>query len=97
MNLVRSIIVPQTMARDTAQKTNWNIHLADAGTVLAAMAGRSRVDPGLKVGAKPLKPMIGKSHLAAAPKASPKPTNQYTIEATLKLVITLATTVPTFF
>src|ERR1700716_3901180 len=97
MNLVRSIMVPQTMASDTAQKTNWNIHFADAGTVLAAMAGRSRLEPGLKVGAKPLNPMIGNSHLAEAPKARANPIAQYTIEAVLKFVITLATTVPTFF
>src|SRR5437764_6094738 len=32
-----------------------------------------------------------------APKAKPKPTAQYAIELTLRLVTTLATTVPTFF
>src|SRR3989440_12813712 len=97
MNLARSIIVPETMASETAQKTNWNHHLAAAGTVLAAMAGRSILEPGLNVGMKPLKPMIGNSQLAVAPKASANPTAQYTIEATLKFVITLATIVPTFF
>src|SRR6266545_539034 len=70
MNLARSIIVPDTMASDTAQNTNWNHHLAEAGTVLAAMAGRSSLEPGLNVGKKPLQP---------------------------KIVITLATIVPTFF
>ncbi len=76
MNLARSSIVPETMARETAQKTNWNHHLAAAGTVLAAMAGRSSFDPGPKVGMKPLKPMKGKSQWAAAPKAKAKPTAQ---------------------
>src|ERR687884_465 len=61
MNFVRSIMVPHTIASETAQKTN------------------------------------GNSHLAAAPKAKANPTAQYTMEAVLKLVITLATTVPTFF
>src|SRR5438309_9852407 len=32
-----------------------------------------------------------------APNAKPKPTAQYAIELTLRLVTTLATTVPTFF
>ncbi len=40
MNLVRSIIVPQTMAKETAQNTNSKNHLAAAGAVLPAMAGR---------------------------------------------------------
>src|SRR5215472_1353688 len=97
MNLARSSIVPDTIARETAQKTNWNHHLADAGTRLADMAGRSSVEPGLKVGKKPLQPMIGNSHAAAAPNASAKPTAQYTMADTPKLVMTFATTVPTFF
>ncbi len=74
MNLVRSIIVPQTMARDTAQKTNSKNHLADAGTVLNDMAGRSNVEPGLNVGKKPLPPMTAK--MPPAPNAKPNPTAQ---------------------
>src|SRR6266849_8503825 len=95
MNLVRSIIVPQTMARDTAQNTNSKNHLAAAGAVLAAMAGRFICEPGLKVGKKPLPPITAK--MPPAPNAKPKPTAQYAIELTLRLVTTLATTVPTFF
>src|ERR1700674_2221568 len=95
MNLVRSIIVPHTMARDTAQKTNSKNHFAAAGAVLAAIAGRSICEPGLKVGKKPLPPMTVK--MPPAPKAKPNPTAQYAIELTLRFVITLATTVPTFF
>ncbi len=97
MNLARSIIVPDTMASDTAQNTNWNHHLADAGTVLAAIAGRSSFEPGENVGMKPLNPTTGKSQVAAAPNASAKPIAQYAIEATPKFVMTLATMVPTFF
>src|SRR5713226_3618529 len=95
MNLVRSIIVPQTMARDTAQNTNSKNHLAAAGAVLAAMAGRFICEPGLNVGKKPLPPITAK--MPPAPNAKPKPTAQYAIELTLRLVTTLATTVPTFF
>jgi len=69
-------MVPQTIARETAQKTNWNMNLAEAGAVLPAMAGRFMEDPGLKVGKKPLPPMIGNSQVAAAPKARAKPTPQ---------------------
>src|SRR5437868_11459677 len=95
MNLVRSIIVPHTIASETAQNTNSKNHLAAAGVVLAAMAGRLSCEPGLKVGKKPLPPMNAK--IPPAPKAKPKPTAQYAIELTLRLVTTLATTVPTFF
>src|SRR5919199_5726310 len=97
MNFVRSIIVPQTIASETAQNTNWNMNLAAAGAVLPAIAGRFRCEPGLKVGKKPLPPNSGNSQEAVAPKASAKPTAQYANEATLKFVTTLATTVPTFF
>src|SRR5947209_18216415 len=95
MNLVRSIIVPQTIARDTAQNTNSKNHLAAAGAVLAAIAGKFICEPGLNVGKKPLPPITAK--MPPAPKANPNPTAQYAIELTLRLVTTLATTVPTFF
>src|SRR3981081_3741293 len=95
MNFVRSSIVPQTIARETAQNTNSKNHFAAAGAVLAAIAGRARVEPGLKGGKKPLPPMTAK--MPPAPKAKPNPTAQYEMELTLKLVMTLATTVPTFF
>ena len=74
MNLVRSSIVPHTIARDTAQKTNSKNHLAAAGAVLAAIAGRFIDEPGLNVGKKPLPPM--KANAPPAPKATPNPTPQ---------------------
>src|SRR6266851_506810 len=95
MNFVRSSIVPQTIARETAQNTNSKNHLAAAGAVLPAIAGRSIDEPGLNVGKKPLPPMT--ANIPPAPKAKPKPRAQYEIELTLRLVTTLATTVPTFF
>src|ERR1700716_3615707 len=95
MNFVRSSIVPHTIASETAQNTNSKNHFAAAGAVLAAIAGRSIVEPGLKVGKKPLPTMTAK--MPPAPKAQANHTAQYAIELTLKLVMTLATTVPTFF
>src|SRR3982074_362678 len=95
MNFVRSSIVPHTIAREPAQNTNLTTHFAGGGAVLAGIAGRSSVEPGLKVGKKPLPPMTAK--IPPAPKAKPNPTAQYAIELTLRLVMTLATTVPTFF
>src|SRR5215510_15507328 len=90
MNFARSIIVPDTMASETAQNTNWNHHLAAAGTVLPAIAGRSSLEPGLKVGKNPVHPMIGNSQVAAAPNARANPTAQYAMAETPKFVITLA-------
>src|SRR5712692_4776965 len=95
MNLVRSIIVPHTMARETAQNTNSKKNLAEAVAVLESMAGRCICEPGLKVGKKPLPPMS--ANAPPAPNASPNPSAQYAMELTLRLVMTLATTVPTFF
>src|ERR1700730_7635666 len=95
MNFVRSIIVPHTMASETAQKTNSKNHFAAAVAVLALMAGRSSCEPGLNVGKKPLPPM--KANQTPGPNARPGPTAQYAMELTLRLVTTLATTVPTFF
>jgi hypothetical protein len=46
MNFVRSSIVPQTIASDTAQKTNSKKNLAAAGAVDASSAGVSMCDPG---------------------------------------------------
>ena len=74
MNLVRSIMVPHTIASETAQKTNSKNHLAEAGAVLNEIAGRSSVEPGLKVGKNPLPPMM--ANRPPAPNANPKPTAQ---------------------
>jgi len=97
MNLVRSSIVPHTIASDTAQNTNSKKNLAAAGAVEPTSAGRFIVDPGWNDGAKPLKPMRLLTNPDAAPKAKANPTSQYTMELMLRLTMTLATTVPTFF
>src|ERR1017187_5848 len=97
MNLVRSSIVPHTIASETAQKTNSKKNLAAAGAVEPTRAGRFIVDPGWNEGAKPLKPIRLLVKPVAAPNAKAKPQTQYTIELMLRLTMTLATTVPTFF
>src|ERR1035437_2368576 len=97
MNLVRSSIVPHTIASDTAQNTNSKKNLAAAGAVEAAKAGRFIVEPGLNDGAKPLKPIRLFTNPLAAPNANANPSSQYTIELMLRLTMILATTVPTFF
>ena len=74
MNLVRSSIVPQTIASETAQKTNSKKNLAEAGAVLPTRAGRSICDPGEKLGNQPLPPISQKT--PPPPKAIPKPTAQ---------------------
>src|SRR5437588_273228 len=61
MNFVRSIIVPQTMARETAQKTNTKKNFAAGGAVLPVSVGRSMVKPGWKLGANPLPPISQKA------------------------------------
>src|ERR1017187_6603229 len=78
MNLVRSSIVPHTIASETAQKTNSKKNLAAAGAVAP----------------KPIRLLVKP---VAAPNAKAKPQTQYTIELMLRLTMTLATTVPTFF
>src|SRR5665213_654207 len=97
MNLVRSSMVPQTIASDTAQKTNSKKNLAAAGAVEAASDGKFIVEPGWNEGAKPVTPMRLLTNPLAAPNAKAKPTSQYMTELMLRLTMTLATTVPTFF
>src|ERR1035438_4452099 len=98
MNLVRSSIVPQTMARAMAQKTNSKKNFADDGTSEPLRAGRFIVEPGRKEGANPEPPpMMWPRKPLPAPKARAKPTAQYRIELMERLTMIFATTVPTFF
>jgi hypothetical protein len=96
-NLVRSSIVPETIAIDTAQKTNSKNHFAAAGTVEPSSDGVSMCEPGRNWGRNPVWPMIWPRNPSAKPKAMAKPQSQYMIDETLRLTSTLATTVPTFF
>src|ERR1700676_5077091 len=90
-------IGPPTIASDTAQKTNSKKNFAAAGAVEAASAGRFIVEPGWNDGAKPLKPMRLLTNPDAAANAKGNPPSQYIIELMLRLTMTFATTVPTFF
>src|SRR5258705_209822 len=47
MNLVRSIIVPHTIASDTAQKTNSKNHLASAAAAMGSSAATSATAPAM--------------------------------------------------
>ena len=88
---MRSSVVPQTMASETAQKENWNSHfdsiVASERPITAnAPAGRRsrEEEPGTSPMSSPL------------PKASAKPTAQTGSAAIEKLARIFATTVPTF-
>jgi hypothetical protein len=68
--LIRSIVVPQTIASETAQKTNWKKNLAGTAASEKAIAGnRSPLSVPRKVPAVP-------ANQPVPPKASAKPTAQ---------------------
>ena len=93
-NLVRSSMVPHTMARETAQKATWKRNLAESGTCvhespaytsLTCPAGTARNHPSVPTSAFPV------------PKASAKPKAQKRSAAIARLTRIFATTLPTFF
>src|SRR5262249_50884895 len=90
---MRSSVVPQTIARDTAQNTNWKNHFdsivaSDVPTPGNVFSGSPRC-----VKKKPpLCPIT-----LPAPKANAKPTAHQQIAAIEKLVRIFAITVPAFF
>src|SRR5918998_3414580 len=93
-NLVRSSIVPQTMASDTAQNATWKRNLAESGTCvqesppytsLTWSGGTAKNQPCVPISALPV------------PKASAKPTPQKSSAAMARLIRIFAPTLPTFF
>src|SRR5215212_7260835 len=93
-NLVRSSMVPHTMANETAQKATWNRNLAESGTCvhespaytsLTCPAGTARNQPSVPTSALPV------------PKASANPKAQNNNAAIARLTRIFATTLPTFF
>src|SRR5918998_2319053 len=93
-NLVRSSIVPQTLASDTAQNATWKRNLAESGTCvqesppytsLTWSGGTAKNQPCVPISALPV------------PKASAKPTPQKSSAAMARLIRIFATTLPTFF
>src|SRR5215217_5798806 len=93
MNLMRSIVVPQTIASDTAQKTNWKKKNAALlpSTVPSTRLPEEIVEPYWKK--KPESP----ASQPAPPNAMAKPQAHHTIEEIEKFVRIFATTAPTFF
>src|ERR687897_2775648 len=93
-NLVRSSMVPHTIARETAQKATWKRNLAESGTCvhespaytsLTCPAGTARNQPSVPKNALPV------------PKASANPKAQNNRAAIARLTRIFATTLPTFF
>src|SRR3954465_12750621 len=90
-NLIRSSVVPHTMASETAQKTNWKNHFDSTVASEKPMIGKA-VDGAPKSFRKnPCGPRIFPD-----PKGKAKPTAQYMSAAIEKFVRIFATTVPAF-
>ena len=91
--MTRSSVVPQTIASETAAKTNWKNHSVSTVTVPSAtlISGKSLLTlaPARK---KPDVPMI----VLPSPNAKAKPTAQKQMAQIEKLTRIFATTVPAF-
>src|SRR5882762_4704701 len=104
-NLIRSSVVPHTIANETAQKTNWKNHFDSIVALERSITGKcgwyvvmplatSRYGPMWVKKAPPSCPM----KLPAGPlKANMKPMAHQAIAAIEKFVRIFATTVPAFF
>ena len=75
---MRSSVEPQTMASDTAQKANWNSHLASTVASENPMTGKASAPLPENCRKKPFEPMIASEipSTSALPKAKAKPTAQ---------------------
>src|SRR5215210_8156982 len=94
-NLIRSSVVPQTIARDTAAKANWKNHFEPIVASENAIAGAS-IDAGWlrkKPSVPENQPVVPTVLPPSPPNAIAKPTAQYAIAAIERLAITLATIV----
>ena len=92
----RSSVVPQTMARETAQKTNWkNSNAAGLMPAMSSSGNCCAASDGTELTSRknPLSPAI----FPAPPKARAKPTAQYASAQIEKLVRILTTPRPAFF
>jgi hypothetical protein len=92
MNLMRSSVVPQTIARETAQNMNWKMKNA----ALAPPKDPSMSDPAPTVSPKERKNPLSPASHPAPPKAMPKPSAHQTIVAMEKFTRIFATPEPTF-
>ena len=90
---MRSSVVPQTIASDTAQKTNWKNHSVSTVIVPSCSEISGKLAPASSPARKnPLVPMIA----LPSPNAKAKPTAQNINAAIEKLTRIFATTVPAF-
>src|SRR3954453_3356431 len=92
-NLLRSSVVPHTMASETAQKRNWKNHFDSTVALDSPMIGKALAGSPKLTRKNPWCPMIFPS---GPPKANAKPTAQYMSPAIEKFVRILAMTVPEF-
>ena len=91
-NLMRSSVVPHTIARETAQNMNWKIMNAVVEPLISPATMPPSIVPPIEK-KKPESPMI----LPAPPKASAKPIPHQAIDAIEKLARIFAIPVPAFF
>src|SRR5829696_5682458 len=89
---MRSSVVPHTIARETAQKTNWKNHFD------STVASEKPITVNASAGSpKPCRNQPVLPHKSPVPpNASAKPTAQYASAAIEKFIRTFATTVPAF-
>ena len=89
---MRSSVVPQTIASETAQKTNWKKKNLAVESSRPRTAGTASPGSPKRAGRSRVLPMS----FAAPPNANAKPTAQQTSEAIEKFVRIFATTAPAF-
>src|SRR4051794_41113949 len=92
MNLIRSRVEPQTIARETAQKTNWK----KKNAAPLPPSEPSTSDPLEMVSPKFRKKPESPASLAPPPNAMAKPQAHHTMDEIEKFVRIFATIVPTF-
>src|SRR3954447_18287498 len=104
-NLIRSSVVPHTIANDTAQKTDWKNHFDSIVALERSITGKlgwntveppavSELTPRLVKKNPPSWPTMPPS---GPPKANANPQTHQPIAAIEKFVRIFATTVPAFF
>ena len=94
---MRSSVEPQTIASETAQKTNWKKNFDSTMAFESPMTGNASVGSPKSRSMKPVPPMSPPMPPGSEPNANAKPTKYQQIAAIEKFVRTFATTVPAFF
>jgi hypothetical protein len=94
---MRSSVVPQTIASDTAQNTNWKKNFASIEALESPMTGKPVDGSPKPLARKPVPPIRPVSASGSLPNANAKPTRYHMTAAIEKFVTIFATTVPAFF